>query len=122
MSKNVLIVDDNEPTRKLLSGIVEGAGYQAIPAADGDQALQLALRNVIACCLIDQYMEPMDGFTLARNLQGNGHGFPMTMITANESNDLLEQARKHGFVSIMMKPVDPDRLTKLLDHMTRNKR
>ncbi len=119
MSKTVLIVDDNEPTRKLLSSIAEGAGYQALLAADGAQAIQLAKENKIDCALIDQYMEPMDGFTLVREFAVEGCKFPMTMVTGNESNDLLVQAQKHGFASIMMKPVDPARLLKILVHMCR---
>ena len=119
MSKTVLIVDDNEPTRKLLSGIVEGAGYHAVTAVDGPMALHLVKEHDIHCALIDQYMEPMDGFALARELQENVRKFPMTMITANESNDLLVQSQKHGFTTIMMKPVDPQRLLKIVERMCR---
>ena len=119
MSKIVLIVDDNEPTRKLLGGILEGVGYQTLQAADGETAMRMAAENEIACGLIDQYMEPMDGFVLARNFKADDHTFPMTMITANESNDLLMQAREHGFVSIMMKPVDPARLLQIVERMSR---
>ena len=119
MSKTVLIVDDNEPTRTLLAGIITGGGYQPLVAADGDMAIKLAKENDVGCALIDQYMEPMDGFVLASNLKVEGALFPMTMITANESNDLLTQARQHGFVSIMMKPVDPDRLLMIVERMCR---
>lgn len=119
MSKTVLIVDDNEPTRKLLGGILEGAGYSILQAADGDAALKIAKENPVHCGLIDQYMEPMDGFALARNFAADEHKFPMTMITANESNDLLMQAREIGFVSIIMKPVDPKRLLMLVERMCR---
>lgn len=119
MSKTVLIVDDNEPIRKLLKGIAESAGYITFLAENGEAALKLAKENKIDCALIDQYMDPMDGFTLARQFNVIGQRFPMTMITANESNDLLLQARKHGFISIMVKPVNPDRLLKILERMTR---
>ena len=119
MPKTVLIVDDNEPTRKLIASIANNAGYQPLESADGETALQIAKERSIDCALIDQYMEPMDGFTLARNIRAAGHDFGMTMITANESSDLLLQAQKHGFVSIMVKPVHPDRLIKMLEHMCR---
>jgi CheY-like chemotaxis protein len=119
MAKTVLIVDDNEPTRKLLGGILQGAGYETLFAADGATAMKAAQEQDVSCALIDQYMEPMDGFTLARNFRADEHKFPMTMITANESNDLLMQAREHGFVSIMMKPVDPGRLIQIVERMCR---
>ena len=119
MAKSVLIVDDNEPTRALLSGIITGAGYQVLMAESGEKALTIARDNDVGCALIDQYMDPMDGFTLARTLQVNGSKFLMAMITANDSNDLLLQARKNGFYTILVKPVEPDRLLQLIARMCR---
>ena len=119
MSKTVLIVDDNEPTRKLLAGIIGAAGYTVIEADGGDGALLLAKKQEIDCALIDQHMEPMSGFMLARAFQTKGYTFPMTMITAHEGSDLLLQAQKYGFMSIMMKPVGQNRLLKLIERMCR---
>lgn len=119
MPKTVLIVDDNAPSLKLLASIVAGAGYATALAQNGEAALALAADHSFDCALIDQYMDPMDGFTLIRRLRLEGYNFPITMITANESNDLLLQARKHGLISIMVKPVDPERLLKLVEKMTR---
>lgn len=119
MKKTVLIVDDNEPTRKLLSGILEGAGYETVLMEDGEAAIEAADRQKIDCALIDQYMDPMDGFTLARAFKVDGHEFPMAMITGNESADLLMQAQENGLMTIMMKPVQPERLIKLVERMCR---
>jgi two-component system response regulator ResD len=119
MKKTILIVDDNEPTVALLTGILKGAGYETLMALDGETAIDLANENQIHCSLIDQYMDPMDGFTLARAFQVDGHTFPMAMVTANESVDLLTQAQANGFRTIIMKPVQPERLIKLIGRLAR---
>lgn len=119
MKKTVMIVDDNAPTRQLLAAILEGAGYQTRLLDNGEAAIEMADQTKIDCALIDQYMDPMDGFTLARAFKVDGHEFPMAMITANESGDLLTEAQRHGFVTIVMKPVQPERLLKLIERMCR---
>lgn len=119
MKKTVLIVDDNDPTLALLTGILSNAGYAVITAQNGEAAIDLADTHKIDCALIDQYMDPMDGFTLARAFKVDGHTFPMAMITANESGDLLMEAQKHGFMTIVMKPAQPERLIKLVERMCR---
>ena len=119
MSKTVLIVDDNEPTLELLSGVIEAAGYKAVTALNGEDAIKIAREQKISCALIDQYMEPMDGFTLARYLHLHEINIPMVMITGNDNTDLLSQARQVGFATTMMKPIDVDHLLKLLERFCR---
>lgn len=119
MSKTVLIVDDNAEIRKLFREIVEGAGYQVLAAENGEIGLAMAQKNKIDCALIDQYMEPVSGFSFARHCKLYDLRFPMIMITGNDNNDLLIQARKEGFASVMMKPVDPDYLLKFLERFCR---
>jgi DNA-binding NtrC family response regulator len=119
MSKIILIVDDNEPTRQMLSSVVESAGYTPMVAENGEEGLKIAQEHKISCALIDQYMEPMDGFTLARYFQLHEIKMPMIMITGNDNSDLLSQARKLDFLTTMTKPIDTDHLLKLLERFTR---
>lgn len=119
MKKTVLIVDDNAPTLQLLSGILTGAGYETIICENGEEALEAADKNQIHCALIDQYMDPMDGFTLARGLKVDGHNFPLAMITANDGGDLLLESQRNGFMTIIIKPIEPERLLKIVARMTR---
>ncbi len=119
MKKTVLIVDDNAPTLQLLSGILTGAGYETLISENGEDALDMANNNQIHCALIDQYMDPMDGFTLARGLKVDGHDFPLAMITANDGGDLLLESQRNGFMTIVIKPVQPERLIKIVERMCR---
>jgi len=114
IKKTILIVEDNEPTRALLRGILEGGGYNVIEAADGDVALAHAKEYKVDAAIIDQYMEPYNGYKVADLLQYADIKIPMIMITAHEASDLLLQAQKHGFTNVMKKPVDPDKLLWIL--------
>lgn len=119
MKKTVMIVDDNMPTRRLMAGILEKEGFETRLLPDGQSALKMARDAKIDCALIDQYMIPMDGLTLSRSLTVAGFKFPKALITANETNDLLIQAQKNGFVTVMLKPIDPERLVELVRRMCR---
>lgn len=119
MARKILIVDDNAPTCKLLAATLEAAGYETLIALEGDEALKLARENKILCALIDQYMEPMNGFTLARYFALSDIKIPMIMITGNDSSDLLSRAREVGFVSTMLKPINHDHLLKMIKRFER---
>ncbi len=117
--KKILIVDDNEPTCKLLAATLNDAGYETHIALSGEIALDLLKDHKYKCVLIDQYMEPMDGFTLARYMTLNEIRVPMIMITGNDSTDLLSRAREVGFASAMLKPVNHQHLLKMVERFIR---
>lgn len=119
MPHKILIVDDNEPTCKLLAGVLENAGYEVHIALNGDAAIKIAKKNKISCALIDQYMEPTNGFMLARHFVLYDLKMPMIMITGNDSSDLLSRAREVGFGATMLKPVDHNHLLKLVERYCR---
>lgn len=62
----VLIVDDDESLRAMLSLSLKRAGYPTLSAGSGAEALQLLASRPIACMVTDGRMDPMDGFELSR--------------------------------------------------------
>ena len=109
--KLILIVDDNEPTRQLMAGILGSVGFSTLQAVDGSTAAKVVREHPVDCAIVDQYMEPMGGFDFARHLKDyNIEAPPMIMITAHETTDLLQKATEHGFRQILQKPVTPDKL------------
>lgn len=117
MPKKVLIVEDNPPTRTLISSLVKAAGHIPIEAADGYRALDLVKEHKIDAALVDQYMEPMGGFELAKRLGFEDIKVPMILITAHEKSDILIEAKDKGFMAVMKKPIDSDRLVKMLERL-----
>jgi CheY-like chemotaxis protein len=69
--KKVLIVEDNEPVRKLLSKIVELLGYVSLGAGTGLEALQRAASQRPDAILLDIDLPDMDGRDVARKIRAD---------------------------------------------------
>src|SRR5437763_2340683 len=68
---DVLIVEDDAPTRQLLRLLLEQGGYRCAEAADGCEALALARAEPPRCVLLDLRLPGLDGFTVARRLRAD---------------------------------------------------
>lgn len=87
----VLIVDDDSSLRTMMSLSLRRAGYPAISAANGAEALRLLATRPIECMLTDGRMEPMDGFELARQAKTLHPDLRIAMASA-----VFTEADAHG--------------------------
>jgi len=69
MSDTVLIVDDTVVVRKLLSKILQKAGYRLVEASNGNDAIEVALREKPDLILLDVVMPGKDGYTVCEELK-----------------------------------------------------
>ena len=81
MSHTILIVDDNEAFRGMLTSVLEMRGYRTIAAKSGDEGLQLAATNQIDAVLVDVEMPTMDGLDVCRELRARS-SVPIIVVTA----------------------------------------
>lgn len=84
MQRTVLIVDDEKSIVEILKFNLEKAGYSAISAYDGLEALKLARENNPDLILLDIMLPFMDGFEVCKTLRSEGSNIPIIMITARE--------------------------------------
>jgi CheY-like chemotaxis protein len=78
----VLIVDDEEPIRRLVERILTQAGYLTATASDGPDALRVARALARLDMLVTDMMMPgMDGGELARRLRGDRDGLKVLYVT-----------------------------------------
>ena len=140
MSKRVLVVDDDENTRRFLSVALEANGYEAVTAEDGDDGFQKVQDEKPDLILLDVMMPKKTGFVLFKQLRRKDEfkDIPVIMLTAvaevleeDESQaegetterpfdslrDSLRKAiakmRDEGLVKpevFMDKPIDPENL------------
>ncbi|HWB98587.1 MAG TPA: ATP-binding protein, partial [Bryobacteraceae bacterium] len=82
-SETVLLVDDEDGVRKLVSAILQSKGYSVIEASNGATALVAYDKNAhkIDLVLTDVVMPQMDGFELARNLAGRKEGLKILFMS-----------------------------------------
>ena len=98
----VLIVDDTEMNRTILSRQVEALGGTAICAASGAAALD-ALRQGADLMLTDHNMPDMDGLELVQAMRDAGHDVPVIMLSSNPGYADMDPARRH-LAALLQRP------------------
>lgn len=106
----ILLVDDNQHMKQLLTEILRAIGVRQVhAAADGSEALD-SLRNLdIDIVFTDLSMQPMDGIDfvrLLRNSPDSPNPFaPVVMITGHSTRQRVEEARDVGVTEFLAKPI-----------------
>ncbi len=116
MSKTILAVDDSGSLRQMVVFSLKSVGYQVTEAADGQEALNLAKKQVFDLVLTDQNMPRMDGLTLIRSLRTMPQykKVPIIMLTTESSDEMKSRGRAAGANGWMVKPFDPKRLIEVV--------
>jgi two-component system, chemotaxis family, chemotaxis protein CheY len=110
----ILVVDDDDATREVISQILQDEGYRISDSADGDHALRMldgSADLVVDLILLDLRMPVMNGpqFVEAYRSQP-GPCAPIVLITAQSSEDAAVHANDLGAVGFLSKPFDLDEL------------
>jgi CheY-like chemotaxis protein len=105
--KQILIADDRAPSRELIREILEMAGYQVVEAADGAEALEMALRLSPDLILLDIEMPALNGFHVVEQLRRDPRfaATPVVALTASAMQGDREKALEAGFTGYISKPV-----------------
>lgn len=112
MEKKILIVDDCDTTRKLLSYIVRERGYKIFVASNGLEALEVMAGNPVDLVVTDLNMPQMDGLELSRNLKGQDtyKNIPIIMVTTESGEADRKMGFEAGVTTYLTKPFSPQRL------------
>jgi GAF domain-containing protein/DNA-binding response OmpR family regulator len=107
--KTILVVDDEEPIRKLLKHELGEAGYQIKEAANGQEALLQIRRNKPDLVILDVLMPTMNGFNVAAILKNDPQtiDLPIIMLTIVED---AERSYRLGVDRYLTKPIDTEAL------------
>ncbi|MBJ7573580.1 response regulator [Luteimonas sp. MC1828] len=108
----ILLVEDNEMNRDMLSRRLVRRGYEVVIAEDGCVALEVALREVPDLILMDMGLPVMDGWEATRRLKADARtaSIPIIALTAHAMADDRMRALEAGCDDFDTKPVDIDRL------------
>jgi CheY-like chemotaxis protein len=114
--RRILVADDNADAAESLAVLLELFGHEVRIANDGAQALQVAEEFRPDTAFLDIGMPKMNGYKVAQNLRKAPWGVRMRLIalTGWGQEDNKRQAEESGFDHHVTKPVDPDRLEKLI--------
>jgi two-component system, sensor histidine kinase len=111
----ILLVEDNADARDALRALLELDGYEVHAAADGTEGLDLARTKRPDVALIDIGLPGFDGYEVARRMKllAAQPRFMVALTGYSEPED-RQRAKDAGFDAHLVKPVDPDDLSRLL--------
>ena len=107
---HILIVEDNDNTRKLMQAVLSQHGYMPIPARDGIEALEILDKKHVDLILLDIMMPRMDGYEFTETLRASGCDLPILMVTAKEKPADKHRGFMIGTDDYMVKPVDEEEM------------
>ena len=111
-TSTVLIVDDYPDALDVWEVYLRASGFEVLTAADGSQALLAASTHLPDIVVMDLEMPGLTGYEVARELRAHEatRGIPLIASTGHSHSAQLDEARRCGFDSIIVKPCEPDAL------------
>ena len=110
MKGTILLIEDNEQNRYLLTFLLDRHGYKVLSASDGPRGIELAQTFVPVLILLDIQLPTMDGYAVARTLRLNDtlRATPIVAVTSYAMPGDREKALAAGCTDYIEKPINPD--------------
>jgi two-component system response regulator AtoC len=112
---NLLVVDDEEPFRRLLKNELSRKGYAVEVASDGAEALNLLRDRNFDVILLDVVMPGVDGISLMKRLKEDSSTPAIVVLTGKATVETAVEAMKNGAYDYLTKPYKLDELTIIVD-------
>ena len=114
---NILLVEDNEMNRDMLSRRLERKGHSVAIAVDGQQGVDMALAGSYDLILMDMSLPVLDGWEATRRIKAVNRTVPIIALTAHAMEGDERKAREAGCDDYDTKPVDLARLLEKMDRL-----
>ena len=110
MKQKVLVIEDNEQNRYLVTFLLEANGYEVVQAKDGREGITLANAVKPALILLDIQLPGMDGYIVAQELRTNSalNHVPIVAVTSYAMVGDRERVLAAGCTGYIEKPINPD--------------
>ncbi|MDT8287300.1 MAG: response regulator [Elusimicrobiales bacterium] len=106
MTKKILLADDDAEMQDSLAALLEAEGYKVIKASNGEEAVELAKKELPSLIMLDIHMPRMDGLTACREIKTDkvAKSIPVVMLTVEGSVREIQQAIDYGAKTYITKP------------------
>lgn len=108
--EKVLVVDDEEAIREVVSTLLDAQGYRCTVCSNGRLALDAFRKDTFDLVLSDIVMPEMDGLKLLGELRNEDPDVPMIMVTAMHDISIALEAIRTGAYDYILKPFEKDQL------------
>lgn len=104
----ILVVDDTEDNRDILSKRLSADGFNVVTAGNGQQALDIVLTEVIHLVLLDIMMPEVDGITVLSRIRSEStfDDMPVIIVSAIDVANVAEDCIRRGANDYITKPYD----------------
>jgi len=106
----VLIVDDQNGIRVLLTEVFSSEGYRTFQASNGKLALEIVREHKPDLVLLDMKIPGMDGLEILKHIKKIDTSIKVIMMTAYGELDMIKEATESGALMHFTKPFDIDEL------------
>jgi excisionase family DNA binding protein len=113
----ILVVDDEEALRELMTTALQTKQRDVLTAGSGEEALEIVKRQDVDLVLLDLSMPGLNGVQTFRELHGLRPGLPVVIVTGYPDSELMAQALEIGPFTMISKPVDLHQIQKTVDRI-----
>jgi DNA-binding NtrC family response regulator len=113
---NILVIDDDEFMRSLISTLLTKAGHEVIIAKDGEEGLRLLGKNEPDLVLTDYKMPGISGIDVVKQAENLYPGLPVIILTGYGATDLTIKAIQAGAYDYIEKPVRNQELLEVVEN------
>jgi signal transduction histidine kinase len=116
ISRRILLADDNADALESLATVLRLRGHEVYSAPNGAIALETAVRHIPDVALLDIGMPLLDGYEVARRIRAQEWGKAITLVALTGWGQESDRRRSQeaGFDTHLVKPLDLEKLTRLL--------
>jgi CheY-like chemotaxis protein len=118
--RRVLIADDDQDTRELVAWFMRASGWLVSEAADGQEAIELAVALKPHVIVMDVCMPALNGLdaTVCLKLDARTRDIPIVTCSGRDRAWVEEQAKQIRYDAFVSKPCRPEKLVALVDQLT----
>ena len=118
-TKRILICDDDPVILRLLEVNLELEGYDVLTAHHGEEALEIATRELPDLVILDIMMPRLDGYQTCQKLkaQPSTEPIPVVFLSAKAQASDIEKGKSFGVNEYLTKPFDPNDLLDVVERL-----
>ncbi|BAY16769.1 two-component response regulator [Anabaenopsis circularis NIES-21] len=116
--RKILIADDDDDSRAMLSFLLEEEGWEVREAKNGEEALEIVIKEQPDLLILDNRMPKLTGVEVYKHLQAQGIKIAVVLATAHGYLD--ELASSLGIAHFISKPYDIPELLKTIESAYKN--
>ncbi len=108
----ILVAEDERDIRDLIAFTLQFAGHQVLTAANGEEAYQVALKEIPDLILSDVRMPKMTGYEACKLIKAepSTQHIPVVFLSAKGQDVEVQQGLEAGALEYLLKPFAPDQL------------